>query len=144
VRPSRTGEGGGDNYGIIARLRDGRTWPEAEGELVNAGAPLLPPDLMPAGVTRRLSAEPLQNALTAGVRAPLHMLVGAGLMVLLIACVNIAALVMARSSGRKKEMATRLALGSGRAAVVRQSIIESLVLGVAGGALGLAVAHVCL
>lgn len=144
LRPSRTGEGGGANYTVVARLRVGRTWPEAEGELTNAGEPLLPPDQLPAGVTRRLSAQSLRDALTADVRAPIQMLVGAGLMVLLIACVNIAALVVARGSGRKKELATRLALGSSRAAVVRQLLVESLILGVAGGVLGLAAAHACL
>lgn len=143
LRPSRTGEGGGRNYGVIARLRDGHSWPEAEGELTNVGQ-TLPPGELPAGVTRRLSAQPLQDALTAGVRTPIHMLMGAGLMVLLIACVNIAALVLARGSGRKKELATRLALGSSRAAIVRQFVVESLVLGAAGGALGIVVAHACL
>lgn len=148
LRPSHRGEGGGSNYSVIARLHDGRTWPEAEGELTNVGQKLLkellPAGQAPAGVTRRLSAQPLQDALTTSMRTPIHLLAGAGAVVLLIACVNIAALVLARGHSRKKELATRLALGSSRAAVVRQLVIESLVLGVAGGALGVVVAYVSL
>ena len=60
---------------------------------------------------------------------------------MLVACVNLAALMLARGAGRTKEIATRIALGSGRAAVVRQLMVENLVLGAAGGLLGLVVGY---
>ncbi len=144
LRPTRTGEGGGDNYSAIARLRDDHTWTDADGELASISRMIVRPELERAGATRQLAVEPLQDALTSGARLPLYLLAAAGAMVLLVACVNIAALTLARNGGRKQALSTRLALGSSRAALVRQFVVESLVLGAAGGALGLGVAHVCL
>jgi predicted permease len=82
---------------------------------------------------------PLQDVETSEIRQPLLMLWGAVCMVLLIACVNIAGLLLARSSIRVREIATRMALGSGRRAVIRQLLVESAVLALGGGALGLMV-----
>jgi predicted permease len=139
ARPSRTGEGGGNNYAVIARVRAGQTWRDGESELARLGQALFAERGLPKGTTRWLSLSPMQEQLVNGVREPIQMLAAAVFVVLVIACVNLAALLISRAGSRTKEIATRMAIGSGRAAVVRQLMTESLVLGLAGGLLGLAI-----
>jgi predicted permease len=143
VRPSRTGEGGGTNYGVIARLRPGYSWPEA-----SSGMPPVDSDYFrrvmgrnwaDAEPTGRFTLVPMQKALTAADHKPLIMLVAAAAAVLLIACVNLSTLLVTRSVGRRKEIAIRMSIGSGRGTVVRQLFMECLLLGALGGALGLVV-----
>jgi predicted permease len=138
IRPSRTGEGGGSNYGMIARLRSNAAWSEANAEVGRLGSPAAR-EGRKEDVTALSQIVPLQDVETSEIRQPLLMLWGAVGMVLLIACVNIAGLLLARSSMRVREIATRMALGSGRRAVIRQLLVESAVLALAGGALGLVV-----
>ena len=83
----------------------------------------------------------LQDDLTRDARPVLYALLGAVLLVLLIACANVANLVLARTVGRRKELAIRAALGASRARVLRGVLAETLLLATAGGALGLLVAH---
>lgn len=89
------------------------------------------------GVTITHGLIPLQQGRTAGVRRPLLMLWAAVGLVLLVACVNLAGLLLARTGQRTREIATRLAIGGSRAAVVTQLLVESLLLAALGGALGL-------
>lgn len=82
---------------------------------------------------------PLQEALTRPIRRTLYLLWGGAVLVLLIGAMNIANLTLARANGRRRELATRLALGAGRPQLVRQLVLEALLPAVLGGAGGLAV-----
>ncbi len=139
LRPSPKGEGGGENYGLIARVRDGVSWAQATEQIAAATTELVRERYRSprGGTVVRIGAVPLQHGLTDDSRRPLLMLWAAVGIVLLIGCVNVAGLVVARGVARAPEIATRIALGGSRRAIVRQLLTESVVLAVCGGVAGL-------
>jgi predicted permease len=140
LRPSTTGEGEGSNYGIVARLRPGVTWALAESQVSSIGE-IRRHEVKAEGDNSRLGLVSLQEGLNDEVRLPLLIVWIAVGMVLLIACVNIASLLVARAAGRSREIATRMALGGGRSVVFRQLLTESLLLALLGGATGIALGY---
>ena len=134
----------GDYMPVIGRLRPGATIQQARAEIrmfqSHVGA--LFPWQMPASWNADVSAIPLQNGMVADVRTRLLLLLGAVVLVLMIACANVANLMLSRAATREKEIGIRSALGAGRRRIVRQLLTESTVLALLGGLLGFGVAIV--
>jgi len=137
LRASHLGEGSGTNLSIVARLKSGVSWDAADAELARLSPEATRQYVGHEPITAVLDLQPLQDDMTSEDRDPIVMLSVAVGAVLVMACVNIAALLLARGGSRAKEIATRMALGSGRTAVVRQLLVESVVLALIGGGLGL-------
>jgi putative ABC transport system permease protein len=133
--------GRGSSYGI-ARLRTGVSLERALGEMraIYADLEKEAPQL---NARRTVMLIPLQDQMVGELRPALFALIGAVALVLLVACVNVANLLLARSAARAREVGMRTALGARRGRLVRQMLTESLVLAVAGGLGGLAVAALC-
>ena len=142
LRGSSTGEGSGTNFQLVVRLKPGATWAQARSELGTITEPAFRLFRKREGISFALDVRPMQDALVGGVRDSIVMLGWAVATVLVMACVNLAALLLARGGSRTKEIATRMALGSGRRAIVRQLMVEALLLAMAGGALGMFVGWV--
>jgi putative ABC transport system permease protein len=122
----------------IGRLRPGVALPAAQSELAAIEARIDAAN--PRNGTRGIAIRPFQDVLVKNYRPALIALLSAVAAVLLIACANIANLLLARGTARRREMAIRTALGASRLRIVRQLLIESVVLAAAGGAAGAVIA----
>lgn len=126
---------------VVARLRSGLTLSQTQAELTLIGRALA--DEYPKyDAGQAIVAQPLREELVGDVRPTLWLLLGAVSLVLLIACANIASLLLCRWVSRQRELAVRRALGASRLRLVRQCLTESGILAFCGGALGLLVAPV--
>ena len=120
---------------VIGRLKPGVTIETARTQL-DAIAERLEREYPKANAGARVNIVPLREQMTGGARIQLFVLLGAVGLVLLIACVNVANMLLARSFGRAREMAIRTSLGATRLALIRQLLVESLLVAAAGGLLG--------
>ena len=123
-------------FTLVGRLKPGVTIDEAQSEMDNL-AEVIGRDFPETHTGWGLKVESLRDASVGGWRQLLWIFQGAVLLVLLIACSNVAALVMSRAAARQKELAVRSALGAGRWRLVRQLLTDNLVLSVLGAAAGI-------
>ncbi len=133
---------GGGFMPVIGRLRPGVTLQQAQAE-IRACIPQLRkmfPWRMPDALWADAGVIPLQESLVGNVRAKLVILLSAIALVLLIACVNVANLLLARAATRRREIGMRTAMGAGRWRICRQLLTESMLLAVCGGSLGVLLA----
>jgi putative ABC transport system permease protein len=128
-------------YQMVARLKDGVTLEQAAGDADRVAQQIMrgfPPSLSKIHI--RGDARPLRESLVADIRPLLRTLFVAVAIVLLIACANVAGLLLVRAIRRQREYAVRLALGARSGVIIRGSVLEGLLLSLTGGLLGLAFA----
>jgi putative ABC transport system permease protein len=130
---------GAHNYRVIARLRDGVRLEQAQAEMAGIGARLEEkyPD---SNKGKSVAVTQLRDEMVSEFRLTLYVMLAAVGVVLLIACANLANMLLAKAVARTREMAIRAAVGAGRGRIVRQLITESILLALIAGAAGLALA----
>jgi putative ABC transport system permease protein len=132
---------GGNLFQVTARLKRGVTLEMANAELKVAGAAFLRdlPENRPNGPPVIWAVQTLQESMVGPVRSSLNLLIATVAFVLLIACANVANLLLVRSDVRKREMAIRIAIGAGRRRIIWQLLTESIILSLVGGIIGLGI-----
>jgi predicted permease len=137
----KTGQRGFDVLSVVGRLRPGVTVEGARANLSTIAGNLARQYPDSNSLYTSALVEPELQRLTGDTRPALRVLSGAVMLLLLIACANVAGLLLARSSRRSAEFALRAAIGASRAAIVRQVLVESLLLSACGGVAGIALAY---
>jgi putative ABC transport system permease protein len=131
---------GGRGFAALGRLKPGVSLEQAQADLSVVAASLAAAHPVDEGVTVLLKR--LADTRVGTLRPMLFLLMGAVSLILLIACVNLANLLLARNSARQRELAVRAALGSGRSGLVRQLLAETLLLSLVGGVVGFLLARI--